>query len=149
MVLRQTETIRLQKFSSLILKVRCRLNPLLFIVMTATHREDAPDRQADHDRLFHQPTFMRYKKGLGSACLSSPPSLTRDASRLTSYLERAMGFEPHSVAGSALKSASRLLLRGPAPSHAPLERGAPLSKSPVVGSNPQERCDVFGAGDGI
>ena len=49
-----------------------------------------------------------------------------------------MGFEPHSVAGSALKPASRLLLRGPAPSHAPLERGAPLSKSPVVGSNPQE-----------
>ena len=37
-----------------------------------------------------------------------------------------MGFEPHSVAGSALKPASRLLLRGPAPSHAPLERGHPF-----------------------
>ena len=44
-----------------------------------------------------------------------------------------MGFEPHSVAGSALKPASRLLLRGPAPSHAPHERGEPLSESPVVG----------------
>ena len=48
-----------------------------------------------------------------------------------------MGFEPHSVAGSALKPASRLLLRGPAPSHAPHERGVPLSKSPGVGSIPQ------------
>jgi hypothetical protein len=46
-----------------------------------------------------------------------------------------MGFEPHSVAGSALKLASRLPLRGPAPSCAPHERGAPLSESPVVGSN--------------
>ena len=52
-----------------------------------------------------------------------------------------MGFEPHSVAGSALKLASRLLLRGPAPSHAPLERGAPLSESPVVASNHCD-CDV-------
>ena len=78
---------------------------------------------------------MRYKKGLGSACLSSPPSLTREAQRLTSYLERAMGFEPRSVAGSALKLASRLPLRGPAPSCAPHESGSPLSESPVVGSN--------------
>ena len=46
-----------------------------------------------------------------------------------------MGFEPHSVAGSSLELSSRLLLRGPAPSHAPHERGAPLSESPVVGSN--------------
>jgi hypothetical protein len=60
-----------------------------------------------------------------------------------------MGFEPHSLAGSALKPASRLLLKGPAPSHAPHERGAPLSKSSVVSSNHQERYDVFGAGDGI
>jgi len=44
-----------------------------------------------------------------------------------------MGFEPHSVAGSALKPASLILLRGPAPSHAPHERGSPLSESPVVG----------------
>jgi hypothetical protein len=44
-----------------------------------------------------------------------------------------MGFEPHSVAGSALKLASRLSLRGPAPSCAPHERGTPLSESPVVG----------------
>jgi hypothetical protein len=63
LVLRQTETIRLQKFSSLILKVRRRLkHPVLFIVMTATGSDDAPDHQADHDRLLHQPTFMRYKK---------------------------------------------------------------------------------------
>ncbi len=48
-------------------------------------------------------------------------------------LERAMGFEPHSVAGSALKLASQLSLRGPAPPCAPHERGTPLSKSPVVG----------------
>ena len=46
-----------------------------------------------------------------------------------------MGFEPHSVAGSALKLASRLPLRGPAPSCAPHERGTPLSESPVVGSS--------------
>jgi len=59
---------------------------------------------------------------------------TFNVSRIAWGLERAMGFEPHSVAGSALKPASRLLLRGPAPSHAPHERGAPLSKSPVVGS---------------
>ena len=37
-----------------------------------------------------------------------------------------MGFEPHSVAGSALKLASRLPLRGPAPSCAPHERGHPF-----------------------
>ena len=61
-----------------------------------------------------------------------------------------MGFEPHSVAGSALNLASRLLLRGLAPSHAPRERGAPLSESPVVGSNPStERVGGYGAGDGI
>ncbi len=55
-----------------------------------------------------------------------------------------MGFEPHSVAGSALKLASRLLLRGPAPSHAPHERGAPLSESPVMGSNPtEEHCWIW------
>ena len=57
-----------------------------------------------------------------------------------------MGFEPHSVAGSALMPASRLLLRVPASSHAPHERGAPLSKTPLVGSNPQERCAVFWSG---
>jgi hypothetical protein len=63
LVFRQTETIRLQKFSSLILKVCRRLKyPVLFIVMTATGSDDAPDHQADHDRLLHQPTFMRYKK---------------------------------------------------------------------------------------
>ena len=44
-----------------------------------------------------------------------------------------MGFEPHSVAGSALKLASRLPLRVPAPSCAPHKRGTPLSESPVVG----------------
>ena len=48
-------------------------------------------------------------------------------------LERAMGFEPHSAAGSALKLASQLPLRGPSPSCAPHERGVPLSKSPAVG----------------
>ena len=56
-------------------------------------------------------------------------------------LERAMGFEPHSVAGSALKPTSRLLQRGPAPSHTPHERGAPLSESPAVGSNHLD-CNV-------
>jgi hypothetical protein len=49
-----------------------------------------------------------------------------------------MGFEPHSVAGSALKLASRFLLRGPAPSHAPHEGGSPPSEPPVVGSNPEQ-----------
>ena len=37
-----------------------------------------------------------------------------------------MGFEPHSVAGSALKLASRLPLKGPAPSCAPHERVHPF-----------------------
>ncbi len=67
-----------------------------------------------------------------------------------SGLERAMGFEPHSVAGSALELASRLLLRGPAPSHTPHERGLPLSESPVVGfKSTGGRYREFGAGDGI
>ena len=50
-----------------------------------------------------------------------------------------MGFEPHSVAGPAMKPASRLLLRGPAPSQAPRERGSPLSESPVVGIKSHRR----------
>jgi hypothetical protein len=73
---------------------------------------------------------MRYKKGLGSACLSSPPFLTRDAPRFTSYLERAMGFEPHSVAGSALKPASRLLLGDQPPRMLP-SKGAHPFRNPL------------------
>ena len=46
-----------------------------------------------------------------------------------------MGFEPHSVAGSALGPASRLLRRGPAPSHAPHEGGSPPSEPPYRGFN--------------
>ena len=50
-----------------------------------------------------------------------------------------MGFEPHSVAGSALKFASQLPLRG----HSPF--GIPCRGSQI----PPERCVEFGAGDGI
>jgi hypothetical protein len=56
-------------------------------------------------------------------------------------LEPGAGFEPHSVAGSALKLASRLLLRGPAPSHAPHEGLTP--------SKPLSWVQIIGAGDGI
>ena len=49
-----------------------------------------------------------------------------------------MGFEPHSVAGSALIPASLFLLRGPAPSHAPHEGGLPPSEPPCRGFN--EAC---------
>src|SRR6266850_1617419 len=49
-------------------------------------------------------------------------------------LVEGRGVEPPSVAGSALRHASPLLLRGPAPSHAPHEGGAPPSNPPVGGS---------------
>jgi hypothetical protein len=52
-------------------------------------------------------------------------------------LERAMGFEPHSVADSS-RISRRLPRRGPAPSCAPHERGAPLSKSPCRGFKSNE-----------
>ena len=48
-------------------------------------------------------------------------------------MERATGFEPRSVAGSALKLASRLPLKGPAPSRAPHEGGPPPSEPPCRG----------------
>ena len=64
-------------------------------------------------------------------------------------LERVMGFEPHSVAESALKLASRLPLRGPAPSCLPHEGSALPSKPSVVDSNLLNLCGTFGAGDGI
>jgi hypothetical protein len=65
-------------------------------------------------------------------------------------LEVAMGFEPHSVAGSALKLASQLRWRGPAPSCPPHERGTPLSESPVTGLKSHQNAVLYiGAGDGI
>ena len=54
-----------------------------------------------------------------------------------------MGFEPHSVAGSALKLASQLPLRGPAPSCAPHERGVPLSESPAVGLKSHQKSVLY------
>ncbi len=45
-------------------------------------------------------------------------------------MERAMGFEPHSVAGSALKPASRLPLRGSPPSCLPT-KGACSLRNPL------------------
>ena len=46
-----------------------------------------------------------------------------------------MGFEPHSVAGSALKPISRLLRRRQTPSHVPNEGGSPPSEPPCRGFN--------------
>jgi hypothetical protein len=59
LALRQTKTIGLQELSSLILQIRHRFEyPIFFIVMTACDGEDAPDRQAKHDRLLHQSIFV-------------------------------------------------------------------------------------------
>ena len=76
LVLRHTESISFEQFSPLILKIRRRFEePLLFVIMTVTDSEDTSDCHADLERLLHEPcTFMRYTKGLGSACLSSPSS---------------------------------------------------------------------------
>ena len=60
-----------------------------------------------------------------------------------------MGFEPHSVAGSALMLASRLPLRGPSPLVSPHEGSLLPSKPSVVGSNLLEVRGNIGAGDGI
>ena len=59
LALRQKKTIGLQELSSLILQIRHRFEyPIFFIVMTACDGEDAPDRQAKYDRLFHQSIFV-------------------------------------------------------------------------------------------
>ena len=72
-----------------------------------------------------------------------------------------MGFEPHSVAGSALKLAGRLTI-SPAsadvtlvlpcvanPLVSPHEGSTLPSKPSVVDSNLLDLCGTFGAGDGI
>jgi len=70
LLIRQTETIRLQKFRSLILKTRRRLeHPVRFTALKLP------------DSLTH---LHKIQKGLGSTPLSSPSSLMRDTSRFTS-----------------------------------------------------------------
>ena len=67
---------------------------------------------------------------------------------LVQSVERAMGFEPHSVARSALKHASWLPLRGPCP----LVRSPRRGHTPFVTLCRGFNCkngDKFGAGDGI
>src|SRR5712691_10614621 len=52
--------------------------------LTSISRRDYA--QGPHSSLALGDSCMRYKKGLGSACLSSPPLLTRDAPHLTFHV---------------------------------------------------------------
>ena len=63
------------------------------------------------------------------------------------FLVEGRGVEPPSVAGSALRPASPLPLRGPAPSHAPHEGGTPPS-NPPVGVSAYLNVQDFGGGQG-
>lgn len=74
--------------------------------------------------------------------------MERSAGEWSKGLERAMGFEPHSVAGSALETCLPAPAEGASPlAHSP-RKGLTPFESPCRGFNPAGSVR-FGAGDGI